>query len=514
MYLGNETCLFVINRAKHPHHMKIRLLFLFLIAAATVQFTLAQTQKNKPVITNYSFKFKVGGLKDVDVFLGFHYGEKKFIKDTAHVNSNGEVEFTGKDTLLGGIYLFITPRKNYFEFVVNETKIQMETDTLDMVGHMVVKKSTENTVWYDYMKTIAAKQKEMQPYNEIINKTDIDKEGKEYKDAVAAKDKIALSIDKYRDDKIKQNPDLFVSKVFQSMKDIDLPEAPKGDSTFLPRYYRTHFWDNVDLADGRLVRTPILESKLVYFFDKVVYQIPDSIIAEADKILAKASPDAEMFKFICHHLTYTYERSQIMCMDAVFVHLIDTYYRTGKTPWVDQKTMSNMLERADKLKPLLCNTVVNNITLPDTSGNWHSLYSVTGEYTVLYFWDATCSHCKKATPVLVELYHSYLKPNGIEVFGVEGELEDKEWKKYTKDQNLPWINVSDNPEINAHPEKYILEQKVTDLNSLNFRHIFDLYSYPVIYILDKDHHIIAKKLGVEQIQDFLEKYKRSKGKTN
>lgn len=490
--------------------MKIKVLLTFLaisIAYSTIQ---AQTTKTKPVITNYSFKFKVGGLKDVDVYLGFHYGEKKFIKDTAHVNNNGEVEFAGKDTLPGGIYLFITPRKNYFEFVVNESKIQMETDTLDMVGHMVIKKSTENTVWYDYMKTIAAKQKEMQPYMEIINKPNIDKEGKEYKDAVAAKDKISETINKFRDDKIKQSPDMLVSKLFKAMKEVDLPEAPKGDSLFLPNYFRNHFWDNFDLTDNRLIRTPVLESKLVYYFDKVIYQIPDSIMAEADRMLAKTGGDKEMFKFICHHLTYNYERSQIMCMDAVFVHLIDKYYRTGQAFWVDQKTMDKMLERADKLKPLLCGTVVNNITLPDTSGNFHSLYDMKGDYTILYFWDATCSHCKKSTPIMIDVYNTYLKPNGIEIFGVEGELEDKEWKKYQAEQKLPWLNVSDNPEMNTNPQKWVLELKKTDLNSLNFRHIFDLYSYPVVYILDKNHKIVAKKIGVEQIKEFLEKYKRSK----
>lgn len=493
--------------------MKIRSLSIFLLvmlmgAALTAQ----STNSKKPVISNYSFKFKVGGLKDVDVFLGFHYGEKKFIKDTAHVNSNGEVEFAGKDTLPGGIYLFITPRKNFFEFVVNETKIQMETDTLDMVGHMVVKKSTENTVWYDYMKVIASKQKEIQPLKEITNRADIDKASKEYKDAEEKITKLTDDINKFRDDQIKKNPDMLVSKVFKAMKDIELPVAKTREDTLaLPAYFKAHFWDNIDLTDNRLIRTPVLESKLVYYFEKIVYQIPDSSIAAVDWILSRATPNDEMFKFICHHVTYSFERSQIMCMDAVFVHIIDTYYKTGRAKWVDQKTLDKMFERADKLRPILCNKKVEDIILPDTSGNvWHSLYDQKGDFTILYFWDATCSHCKKATPVLIDLYKEYLKPNGIEVYGVEGELEDKEWKKYTKENNLPWINVSDNPEINTHPEKYILELKKTTLSSLNFRHIFDLYSYPVAFILDKDKRIIAKKLGVEQIKDFIEKYKKSK----
>lgn len=490
--------------------MKIRYLFFLLATGSLFGFSYSQTSKTTPVITNYSFKFKVGGLKDCDAYLGFHYGDKKFIKDTAHVNSNGEVEFTGKDTLIGGIYLFITPRKNYFEFVVNETKIQMETDTLDFVGHMVVKKSTENTVWYDYMKLISEKQKEMKPCTDIIGKEGIDKEGKEYKDAIVCRDKATEAINKYREDRIAKTPDMLVSKLFNAMKDVDLDKVKDTSKVVLANYFRAHYWDNIDLSDSRLIRTPVLESKVVYYFEKVAYQIPDTIIVEVDKILAKTKGDKEMFKFLTHHLTYSFERSPIMCMDAVFVHLIDKYYRTGLTPWVDQKTMDKMLERADKLKPLLCNTVVNNISLPDTGGVFHSLYDFKGEYTILFFWDATCSHCKKSTPIMADLYRDYLKPNGIEVYGVEGELEDGEWKKYQAEQKLPWLNVSDNPEMNANPTKWILELKKTDLNSLNFRHIFDLFSYPVIYILDKDKKIIAKKLGVEQIKDFLEKYKKSK----
>jgi peroxiredoxin len=490
--------------------MKIRTVSILLLALIAGTSIFAQGSKTKPVISNYSLKFKVGGLKDVDVYLGFHYGEKKFIKDTAHVNANGEVEFTGKDTLQGGIYLFVTPRKNFFEFVVNESKIQMETDTLDMVGHMVIKKSAENTIWYSYMKTIAEKQKLIEPLKAKMK--DLPKDGKEYKDAEAEIKKHTDEINKFRDDQIRKNPDMLVSKIFKAMKDIDLPIAKtKADSATLPAYFKAHFWDNIDLTDNRLIRTPILEAKIVYYFDKIIYQIPDSAIAACDWILAKSASEPEMFKFVCHHLTYAYERSQIMCMDAVFVHLIDTYYKTGKATWVDQKTMDKMLERADKLRPILCNKTVEDIILPDTSGTkWHALYDLKGDYTVLYFWDATCSHCKKSTPVLIELYNDFLKPNGIEIFGVEGELEDAEWKKYTKEHNLPWVNVSDNPEINTHPERYILQEKKTTLNSLNFRHIFDLYSYPVVYILDKDKKIIAKKLGVEQIKEFIEKYRKSK----
>src|SRR5688572_8700609 len=341
--------------------MKQRLFLSLLIALGITNVLSAQ--KINPVITNYSFKFKVVGLMDVDVFLGHHYGDKKMIRDTAHVNSKGEVEFTGTDTLIGGIYLFIPPdRRNYFEFVVNETKIQMETDTLDMVGHMVVKKSAENTVWYSYMKQIMQMQKEVTPWVDITKKPGLD--SSEYKKAKEEIAKITDKVNKFREDQMKKSPDMLVSVIFRAMKDPDMSKAPRKangdmDTVEYARYFKNHFWDNFDLSDNRIIRTPVLESKMVYFFEKLLPQIPDTVIPEVDRVLAATMGDKEMMKFFLHHLLYNFERSPVMCMDAVFVHMVEKYYKTKQAFWIDQKSLEKIVERADKLKPLLCGSVVN-----------------------------------------------------------------------------------------------------------------------------------------------------------
>jgi len=59
-------------------------------------------------------------------------------------------------------------------------------------------------------------------------------------------------------------------------------------------------------------------------------------------------------------------------------------------------------------------------------------------------------------------------------------------------------------------KKFIVEKKLTDfihvfdpihLNNLKER--FDIYSTPVLYILDKDKKIKAKRLGAEQVVEML-----------
>ena len=46
---------------------------------------------------------------------------------------------------------------------------------------------------------------------------------------------------------------------------------------------------------------------------------------------------------------------------------------------------------------------------------------------------------------------------------------------------------------------------VTTLQSLNFHQYWDVNSTPKVYLMDKDHKIIAKSLGAEQLEDLLNK---------
>ena len=97
---------------------------------------------------------------------------------------------------------------------------------------------------------------------------------------------------------------------------------------------------------------------------------------------------------------------------------------------------------------------------------------------------------------LIETYNN-LKPLSLEVYAVCTEVETLKWKKYIREKNISWINVAD---PNLHN---------------NFRHDFDISTTPQMFILDKDKKIIAKKLDVDQLGDFIQnriKFEDSKKK--
>src|SRR5688572_30355791 len=92
----------------------------------------------------YSIKVKITGLTDSSCLLVNYYGDKQYLKDTAMVDAKGKMEFRGSDELPLGVYSIVLPNRKYFDIIVDRQEFSLETDTGDLVGHMVIKGSPEN----------------------------------------------------------------------------------------------------------------------------------------------------------------------------------------------------------------------------------------------------------------------------------------------------------------------------------------------------------------------------------
>lgn len=450
----------------------------------------------------YSIKFVVKGLKvGSTCVLANYYGDKQYIKDSAKVNDKGEVIFKGDEKYPQGVYLFVPPNKKYFDFIMDETQnFTIETDTADYIKEMKVKGSDENKFFYEYQSFMAGKQKQIEPLRELYKKTT-----KTNADSTKLlHEKMAVIDDEVKNYKvnfIKNNPNTFVAKLLKAMEHVDIPPTPtlpngRPDSTFAYRYYKAHFFDNMDFSDDRMLRTPIFHSQIKEYMDKMTAQIPDSINVGADYLATKAKANAEVFKYIIYWLTYTYESSNIMGMDAVFVHMVEEYYVTKQAYWVDSTQLAKITNRAFTLKPLLLGKKAPPIIMQDSTGASVSLYGTKGTYTIVVFWDHGCGHCKKEIPKLAEVYKTKLKAKGIKVFAIETEDKPDDWKKFIREHKLDWINVH-------QPDAY--QRAVT-------KKIYDIYSTPVIYVLDENKIIKAKRIDSEQIPDFIEALEKDKAR--
>lgn len=223
-----------------------------------------------------------------------------------------------------------------------------------------------------------------------------------------------------------------------------------------------------------------------------------------------------MFKYAVIHITSTFEKSKIMGMDKVFVKMGERYYCSknteGKSPayWMAEDKLKDLCEKVTTNKVLVQGVRPPNISLRDTSDvNWKDFYSIKADYTILYFWESDCGHCKKSTPKLQKLYAEKLKARNVEIFAVSKAIDEdfEKWKKFIKDHKLTFINVAlTNTLFRAAQEdarQFI--PKYTTIEALNYSDTYDVMSTPRIFILDKDKKIIGKGLSVAQLEDFMDR---------
>lgn len=449
----------------------------------------------------YNITIKINGMPKQVLLMGYYYGDKQYIRDSTVTDATGKAVFKDVNPIEGGIYLIASgDRRLLFDFVVSETEFTLETDTSDLIEKMVVKGSPENTAFFDYSKYTAKAGREAQKLDEKL------KAAKEKKDTAAERKLneelrvVEKGVIDFRKKMMKENPSVLISKIFNMMQEIDVPAPPKNekgeitDSLFQYYYYREHYFDNFDFSDDRIVRTPVFHGKFQNYMLKVTPQIPDTIIKSADFIVQKSLKSKEISKWVIYWITNHYETSQYMGMDAVFVHMAQKYYTDKNiTFWLDDALRYKLTDRAEILSYNLLGKKAQNITLPDSGMRYQSMYNIKSDYTVVVFWDATCGRCKEEMPKLLDLYNELnagLKPTAIkkiDVYAVSLTVEPETWKKYIIEHKLPWINVHD------------------PLKESNFRRHYDVYSTPVVYLLGKDKKIIAKRLTIEQVKEFIEK---------
>lgn len=445
----------------------------------------------------YKITVKIKGAKpDATYLLANYYADKNQLKDSAKSDKNGNIVFTGKEKLPNGIYLLVTPSRNYFEMVVSalDQNFTIETDTNFDTEKFVVKNSKENSAFLEFNNFAAKKSEEYEGIKARMaiakNKSDSDILRKQFQ-------VLDSQIHGKRQEISDRDPSLFVSKIFRSFKELPEPVPVRNadgslqDSNYRYNYYKDHYWDNIDLGEDGLLRTPVYHNKLKVFMTRTFMQIPDTIIKEADRLIKKieAAGGKELFRYTVMWITNYYEESKIVCMDKVLHYMGTNYYCAGKTPWADTATIRKICEHVVKIRPTLCEVQAPPIVgLFDTTYNKQiDLYSISSPFTVVVFWDHQCGHCQKTMPRLNQLYDS-LNKIGIkfEVYAVYTQDDWDGWKKYVKDKKLKYINVGNMHGLSHYRKEYFF------------------LATPQIYILDKDKRIKLKNLDIDGMANVLE----------
>jgi thiol-disulfide isomerase/thioredoxin len=466
-------------------------LILFFAFISFFSFSYGQMKKG------YEISVSISGLPDSTLFLAYHFGDKQYLKDTIKLDNKGQGVFSGKEALPQGIYLVVLPGKQYFEVLLSENQhFGVKCSFPDYINSLKFTDSDENTDFVKYQRHWVELQKIA---SGIVKRIQINKQNQDSLKILTEKQKVQEEAMKsYLHSIVAENDGKLLSALVKAMLPVEVPEfripafARNPDSIkwiMNYMYNKDHFFDNIDLNDERLLRTPLLQAKLNAFFTNVVVPAPDSINKEIDKLIEKVKGNYKVFQFVAVYLFNHFRESEIMGHDAVVVKLADDIYLTGKADWVTQEFKDDLRKQVEMIRPNLIGKKAHDLVMDSYKGVFVSLYDIDKEFTILYFWEPNCGHCKEATPKL-KAYYDKAKTQGVEVFAVCTTSEREKWEKYIEENKLDWINGWD-------PER-----------KSNFGFYYNVQATPTVYILDKNKTIIAKKLSVDDIPSFIENYRK------
>jgi len=439
----------------------------------------------------YKITVKLNNSSDTALLMAHYYGNKQFLDDTAYLNKQGYFEFSGEEKLPEGMYIIAGQAKSrYFDFFLTGNQvIEFRCNPLDVVNTMEVKGSEENKSFYNYIKFLGNKQKEIEPLNKWMqqNKTRTDSIPV-VKASIERIDKEAKSFIK---DFYTNNPGFLAARFVQANNEPDiLPYLTntegKVDSSRLFAVYKEHFFDNFTFSDPRLIYSPVFTSKIDQYLDKLVVPVLDSLQKDIDRVIQLASVNQETAKYLAWYLSLKYETSEIMGHDALFVYVVRKYLEPGTIEWQYPSVKDNILKRVKALEPLLLNRTAPNLIMLDTLNVPHALHAVKARYTLVFFWESTCGHCQKEVPKVLQYYAENHSKYDFEVFGVSGDTSMVKWKEYIRKNNMPWINVNGHLSLNG-----------------NYHDLYDVHSTPVMFLLDENKKILTKRLLLDQISEFI-----------
>ncbi|PCH68963.1 MAG: DUF5106 domain-containing protein [Bacteroidales bacterium] len=451
----------------------------------------------------YNINIDLIGCTDSTAYLAHYFDGRIFADDTIQL-VNGKGLFSKEKQLDEGIYVIYLPSQKYFDLLIGkDQEFSISADPVNFIETTKINGAKESIAFHDFQKFMKSQNEKSKKLQEAYkahkdNPAEKEKYNKAYKQA----DKeVRAYIKKLNQD---YPDDSFVSKFAQltlspKVPDFskEIPESTTDRDQEIKKksymYNKDHYFDYVDFADNRFLRTPILKNKLEFFYEKILVQNPDTIVREATNIIEKSKSNPEVFQYLVQYSLNYAVKSKIMGMDAAFVALAKKYYLSGEANWADSTLLANIRERVIKLQFNLIGMKAQDLKMETPEGEFVRLHEVEAPFTILYFWEPDCGHCKTSTPQLKTDILDKYKKQGVKVFAVCTQNQKEEWENFIADKNLFDF-------INCYDPHY----------QTNFRIYYDVFSTPTMYLLDKDKKIIAKRLDIDSLKTFLDHELKSK----
>lgn len=433
------------------------------------------------LFAQYRIEGTIKGASEMTMVLNSYYGDMSIATDTAITDKHGKIIFQGNENLHEGLYN-IKSGKWQLDFIISAQQFTFETDFNQSIEKINFNNSDENEVYYQYLKFILSKYKQIDSLKKQMPLSSNNDSGK---DKIRA---LKQSVHNFRTALLDQYSNTFAIKIIKAGmpptqgKVKRLPDG-KIDTSYAVAYARSHLFDGIDYHDARMLYTPFYFEKIDSYLKSTPHN-KDSIRQACDDLMQKAKQNDEIYKYTARLLTDKYHYISNPSLEALYVHLVEKYFLNQQTLWQDSALIARLSKNVQRIKPLLPGEKAPELTLPDSTGKLVSMHGIQSKYTILYFWDSDCSHCQETTPLLHNIYEKN-KAKEIIVYSVPLELKENGWKKFIHEHNIKdWIHVWDPLAIEGIFNKY------------------NIITTPSVFVLDERKKILLKNIQMDELDKY------------
>ena len=213
--------------------------------------------------------------------------------------------------------------------------------------------------------------------------------------------------------------------------------------------------------------------------------------AECD-FLIESCQDSLTRQFVALKIYDHYLNSKIMGDDGVAVHVADTWLIPGKVAMHSDVDLLNAKVFAEFNRQALVGAQAPALVIMDKDGETVSVPGK-GEYTVLYFYDTSCSTCRIESPRL----RDFLKETDFPLQAIAFYTGDdeEEWARYQASSlNVPGIMHVWDPEFES-----------------DYQRKYGVLQTPRMFLIDPDGVVVGRGLDTPALQILTEKISGKEG---
>ena len=434
---------------------------------------------------------KLNGYSYDTLWFGHTFGKRAVPEFFGLKQADGSYLLKNDQPMPAGMYAIMhkrSPSANFQSFPCwladGQRKFTLETNISEPYWKPSVTGSAENLAFYNFMRVFEKMDKHL---DSLIDVWRYAQDEPSFLRRVEDEE----SVQQFQQSFIRQYPNTMTARLIgQTMLQLPPKPAPgtpwQQAATDRWNWQRKHYFDNMDLASPDFLRQPLWLDRTDFFLFHLPPPSYDTTISVVEEVFDRLSPNPEAFQYYQKYITNSLARMSQFRLDEVFVYVVRNYLQQGRATWAQAGELQKIIDDANRMEPLFIGRKAPDMTLYDRQGTAVNIHSVQHAVTIMVFWMPDCSHCKRELPIIKKMYDKY-RQQGLGVISVCGKFLDETPQCWTfvDEQQMPaeWHVLTD-------------PQRKSNMASL-----FNLRSFPRIFILDADKNILFKRAGeMEELQ--------------